>query len=347
MTPRRLALGAVTLFAALASSTASAQSRVALRVERTLARPARWTDDAARWASVRFSDDGAAVTVRTAANDGSSRVLEYATATGLASAERAERVEHSAPDGRIRLRFSSTTNNTQCRVDRVERTSGAARSLGVLLEPCAAAQARTAPSFSDDGSRVLVLGPLMGAPQGTVLNIIDTQSAAVTWRSAYEMSVGGGADPLAVITPRGDGVLWSHNRSGVEVIRAPSNAVIYRGPSEGVLSPTLQWRVELPYCPFAGDQCSRRALLRSITRRTRIQLAQGAPDDPSSASFSADGSMLALFVDHKLSVWSVTATGARKRAELATPSAFAMAFSADRSRLAVVTAQGLVLYALH
>jgi hypothetical protein len=337
---------AAALCVSSAASTASAQARLALRAERTFARPARWTDDAARWASVRFNDDGSVVTVRTPANDGSVRVLEYATATGLASPERAERVENTSPDQRIRLRFTSTANDAQCRLDRVERSSGAARSLGVLLEPCATARARPAPSFSDDGSHVLVHGPLMGAPQETLLNVIDAQSAAVTWRSAYEMHVGGGADPLALITPRGDGVLWSHNRNGVELVRAPTDAVVYRGPSEGVLSPTLQWRVELPYCPFAGDQCERRAVLRAVGRRTRIQLAQGSPDDPASASFSADGSTLALFVARKLSVWSVTAAGARKRAELTVPAAFAMSFSADRARLAVVTPQGVVVYAL-
>ncbi len=343
---RWITLCSASLCATVASSTAAAQPRVALRAERVFARPPRWTDDAARWASVRFSDDGTVVMVRTPANDGSVRVLDFATATGLASPERAERVEHSSPDQRMRLRFTSAANNAQCRLDRVERSSGAARSLGVLLEPCSTAQARPAPSFSDDGSRVLVHGPLMGAPQETLLNVIDTQSAAVTLRSAYEMRVGGGADPLALITPRGDGVLWSHNRNGVELVRAPADTVVYRGPSEGVLSPTLQWRVELPHCPFAGDTCERRAVLRAVGRRTRIQLASGSPDDPSSAAFSADGSTLALFVARKLSVWSVTATGARKRAELTVPAAFAMSFSADRARLAVVTPQGVVVYAL-
>ncbi|MFO0559035.1 MAG: hypothetical protein U0269_13555 [Polyangiales bacterium] len=344
MNRRSLALWAAALASSMVSA-AHAQQRHALSAARTFTRPTNWTQDAARWSTLRFSSDGTTLTVRHPQNDGATRVLEYNLNTGTTIADRAERVEMSSPDGRIRVRFTPTANNAQCRVDRVERQSGATRSLGILLEPCADSQRRPAPSFSDDGSRVLVVGPMTGSPQSSVLTVIDTTSAAVIARSSYEMTVGGGADPIAELTPRGDAIVWSHNRSGVELVRLGRDAVVFRAESSGALSPDLRWNVELPHCPFARDDCSSRAVLRAVAGRTRIQLAQGAPDSPSSATFSDDGSKLALFVGQRLSVWSVRAQGARKLAEVAATAVFGARFSPDGRSLAVVTAQGVVVYA--
>ena len=64
----------------------------------------------------------------------------------------------------------------------------------------------------DDGTCVLVVGPMTGSPQDSVLTVIDTNSAAVIARSSYETSVVG-ADPIAELTARGDGIVWSHNSS--------------------------------------------------------------------------------------------------------------------------------------
>jgi hypothetical protein len=185
---------------------------------------------------------------------------------------------------------------------------------------------------------------MTGSPQGSVLTVIDTNSAAVIARSSYEMSVGGGADPIAELTARGDGIVWSHNRSGIELLRLGRDAVIFRAETSGALSPDLRWNVELPHCPFARDDCARRAVLRAVSGRTRIQLGQGAPDAPSSATFSDDGSKLALFVGQRLSVWSVRTTGARKLGEVAATAVYGARFSPDARSLAVVTAQGVVVY---
>lgn len=334
-------LGALTLAAPIAHA-----QRASLRVTRTFSRPSNWTQDSARWSTLRFSTDGATLTVRHPQHDGATRVLEYNLNTGVTTADRVERVELTSPDGRIRLRFSPTANNAQCRIDRVERQSGAVRSLGILLEPCADSQQRPAPSFSDDGARVLVAGPLSGSPGNGVLSVIDTQSAAVIARSSYEMTVGGGADPIVALAPRADALLWMHNRVGVELLRFGRDSVVYRSETEGVFSPDVRWHVELPHCPFARDACSRRATLRATGSRTRIQLGEGASDASSMATFSDDSTQLALYVGERLSVWSIRGARASKRVELSTSAVFGARFSPDGRSLAVVTAQGVSVYAV-